>query len=324
MQKTLSVIDLCAVRHNALKVRSLIGGRKFYAVVKADAYGHGAEEVSRAIEDLADGFCVAIADEGVALRVAGISKPIMVFTPPLDSADADRCKSYSLEMTVNSKATAKLVGGSPCHIKVNTGMNRAGCNIGELDGVLDALDCESIISVYSHLYAPENTSASLKQLSLFNRAENIVKARNSNIYGHLSSSGGLLRGGAFLKDGVRCGILLYGYAPGGFSSVGFRPALKVYARRVQQTKFIGGGIGYNFADRNYGDLSVYRLGYADGFLRGVPLGEKTLCMDAFVRNGGGSMICVMSDADEYARLAKTIPYEVLTSVTKRSERIYER
>jgi len=56
----------------------------------------------------------------------------------------------------------------------------------------------------------------------------------------------------------------------------------------------------------------------------VPLGEKTLCMDAFVRNGGGSMICVMSDADEYARLAKTIPYEVLTSVTKRSERIYER
>ena len=118
MQKTLSVIDLCAVRHNALKVRSLIGGRKFYAVVKADAYGHGAEEVSRAIEDLADGFCVAIADEGVALRVAGISKPIMVFTPPLDSADADRCKSYSLEMTVNSKATAKLVGGSPCHIKV--------------------------------------------------------------------------------------------------------------------------------------------------------------------------------------------------------------
>ena len=83
MQKTLSVIDLFAVRQNALKIRSLVGGRKFYAVVKADAYGHGAEEVSRAIENIVDGFCVAIVEEGIALRLAGMSRPIFVFTPPL-------------------------------------------------------------------------------------------------------------------------------------------------------------------------------------------------------------------------------------------------
>lgn len=324
MQKTLSVIDLRAIKENAEKIRSVLGNRFFYAVVKADAYGHGAEEVARAIECVADGFCVAIVDEGIALRVAGISKPVLVLTPPQDRYDVERAAFYSLDLTVNSVATAELCRGNFCHIKVNTGMNRTGCNLNELPKVLDALDADKTVSVYSHLYAPESSAESRKQLALFERAEKLAKARNSNIFGHLSASGGLLRGGEFLKDGVRCGILLYGYAPSGFSAKGFKPALKVYARRTQQTAFIGGGVGYNKADRNYNKLSVYRLGYADGFFRGVPLGEKTLCMDAFISNGGEDMKCVLSDADAYARLAGTISYEVLTSVTKRSERVYLR
>ncbi len=98
----------------------------------------------------------------------------------------------------------------------------------------------------------------------------------------------------------------------------------MYARRAQTTEFIGGGVGYNFADKKYGELNVYRLGYADGFFRGVPLGEKTLCMDAFIKNGGSETEIVMDDADRYAARAGTISYEVLTSVTRRSDRIYER
>ena len=84
MQKTLSVINLRTIRQNALKIRKKLDGRKFFAVVKADAYGHGAEEVSRAIEDIADCFCVALIEEGVALRAAGITKPVLVLAPPLD------------------------------------------------------------------------------------------------------------------------------------------------------------------------------------------------------------------------------------------------
>lgn len=324
MQKTVSVIDLRAIKQNALNLRKILGNRFFYAVVKADAYGHGAEEVARAIEGIVDGFCVAIVDEGIALRVSGISKPILVFTPPLDKSDAERAAFYSLELTVNSADTAALCGDNFCHIKVNTGMNRSGCNLAELPKVLNAVKADKILSVYSHLFAPENSAESRKQLALFDRAKKLVKARNSNIYGHLSASGGILRGGEYLQEGARAGILLYGYAPSGFYAKGFTPALKVYARRVQQTQFIGGGIGYNIADKNYGKLSVYRLGYADGFFRGVPLGEKTLCMDAFISNGGEDIKCVLSDADAYARLAGTISYEVLTSVTKRSERVYLR
>lgn len=324
MQKTLSIINLCAVRQNALKIRSKLGGRKFFAVVKADAYGHGAEEVARAIEDIADGFCVAIADEGVRLRVAGITKPVLVFTPPLDDGDIIRAKHYGLTVTVNGAQTARRVNGLKYHIKVNTGMNRSGCNLSELDEVLSLANPDGLEGVYSHLYAPENAAASEKQLVLFNRAEEKVKALNKNACAHLAASGGLLRGGGFLKDGARVGILLYGYAPDGFSRKGFMPAMKVYARRTQITPYIGGGVGYNISDKNYKNLSVYRLGYADGFFRNVPLGEKTLCMDAFLKAGGGEMLPVMLDADEYAAKAGTISYEVLCSVTKRSERVYER
>lgn len=324
MQKTLSVIDLRAIRSNALKIRNVLKDGKFFAVVKADAYGHGAEEVARYIGDIADGFCVAIIEEGIALRVAGIDKPVLVLTPPLDGYDVSRAKYYGLELTVNSVKTARLAYGVSCHVKVNTGMNRTGCNLSELSAVLDSVDEKNLTGIYSHMYAPENAAASAKQLALFERAESLAKARKPDICAHLSASGGLLRGGRFLKDGARCGILLYGYAPSGFSSAGYKPALKVYARRTQVTKFIGGGVGYNTADKKYGELSVYRLGYADGFSRVVPLGEKTLCMDAFLSDGGGDMRLVFDNADEYAARCKTIPYEVLTSVTRRSERVYER
>ena len=127
MQRTLSVINLNSIRSNALRIKMLANGSKFFAVVKADAYGHGAEEVSREIEDIADGFCVAIIEEGIALRVAGITKQILVFTPPLDEYDVLRARAYGLTLTVNSVQSAKLIKGNPCHIKINTGMNRLGC-----------------------------------------------------------------------------------------------------------------------------------------------------------------------------------------------------
>lgn len=324
MQKTLSVIDLCAIRRNAEKIRDKLCGAKFFAVVKADAYGHGTEEVSNAVEDIVDGFCVAIIDEGISLRVAGIKKPILVFTPPLDEYDAARARAYALTVTVNGLETLKLSKGLYFHIKVNTGMNRFGCNLKDLDALLLEADADRICGVYSHLYAPHDSVASDRQLKLFKEAERKVKSVNENAISHISASGGFLRGGEYILDGVRCGILLYGYAPQGFLSEGFERALKVYARRAQRTKFIGGGTGYSVARKEYSDLSTYRCGYAEGFKRNVPLGEGNLCMDAFISERDKDFLCVMDNADSYAKLSGTISYEVLTSVTRRSERVYER
>ena len=323
MQKTLSVIDLSAIRANAQVIKKLSKNSKFFAVVKADAYGHGAEEVSRAVEDIVDGFCVAIIEEGISLRVAGITKPVLVFAPPPESYDAARAKEYDLIVTVNSEKTARLCKENSCHIKVNTGMNRLGCTISELPEIIKVLKLENIEGVYSHLYAPQDTAACAAQFALFERAARFVKTYKPNVCAHLAASGGILRGGRYLFDGVRAGILLYGYAPEGFNA-DVKPALKVYARRVQTTEFVGGGIGYNRADKRYDKLGVYRCGYADGFFRTVPLGEKTLCMDSFISERGEEMLCVMDNADEYAKRCGTISYEVLTSVTQRSERIYIR
>ena len=321
MQKTLAVINLKSLKQNALYVRKIIGDRTFYAVVKADAYGHGGAEVARAIESIVDGFCVAITDEGVSLRLAGISKPILVLTPPLGQDDVRRANFYNLTLTVNSIETAKMIGAMPCHIKVNTGMNRFGCNAYELRDIINELSKEQIYGIYSHMYNPTSEADSLRQLELFNIAEKTVKNINPFAVAHLAASGGILAGKRYLKDGVRCGILLYGYPPEGFSAE-VKPVLKVYARKAQTTRFIGGGAGYVKAHKNYKNLYVYRLGYADGFARNVPLGESPLCMDSFLSERGDELRLVLDNANEYAEKCGTIPYEVLCSATRRAERLY--
>jgi alanine racemase len=324
MQKTLCVIDLRAVQQNAKIVKNIIGDKTFYAVVKADAYGHGAEEVARALNGIVDGFCVAIVDEGIALRIAGVTSPILVFTPPLDGFDVARCAEYGLTVTVVNEESAKLSKGVDCQIKVNTGMNRLGCNICDLERVLKNLKKSNVVGVYSHLYAPSNDVASERQYLSFCRAERVVKSYFPNAKANLSASGGLLRGGKFLFDCVRSGILLYGYSPDGFECGGLTPAMKVYARGVQTTQFVGGGVGYSLADRGYSRLNTYRCGYADGFMRNVPLGEKTLCMDSFISERNEPLLCVMDDAERYAKRCGTISYEVLVNCSKRSERVYIR
>lgn len=334
MQKTLAVIDIKLLIENARYVRSLIGDRIFYAVVKADGYGHGGAEVASAIEEVVDGFCVAITDEGASLRLAGISKPVLVLTPPLGADDVRRAKFYNLTLTVNSVKTAKMIGDSPCHIKVNTGMNRFGCDLNELSDILNLISAEQIAGVYSHMFNPADSNDSLRQLALFDRAERMVKAVNPEVLSHFAASGGILADKKYLKDGVRCGILLYGYPPEGLSAK-VKPVLKIYARMAQKTRFIGGGAGYVRASKNYDALSVYRLGYADGFARSVPIGESPLCMDTFLSedvkgtkftdfrlNTDEELRLVLSDAAEYAKKCGTIPYEVICSVTRRAEKIY--
>ncbi|MDE6690330.1 MAG: alanine racemase, partial [Clostridia bacterium] len=300
MQKTLSVINLSAIRANARYVRSLIGNRFFWAVVKADAYGHGAAEVAREIEDIVDGFCVAIADEGAELKINGISKPVLVLAPPLDEEDAAKIKFYGLTPTVTDEKSARLVGSVKCHVAVNTGMNRYGCFGKELDGVLTLLGKGQIEGVYSHLYAAENAAHSKRQAAAFKAAVGKIKEHSPKAVAHLAASGGILRGGEYLFGGVRCGLMLYGYAPSGFKCNALTPALKVYARLSHETCVTGGGVGYNIADRVYKQLYTYRLGYADGFFRNVPLGEKTLCMDAFVATCAAEYLPVFTDAESYA------------------------
>ncbi len=325
MQKTISKINLAAIRHNALHMKSLAAGAEFYAVVKADAYGHGAAAVARELSDIADGFCVAIVDEGVELRASGISSPVLVFTPPLDEYDADRMSAYQLTATAADERSARLCRELDCHIKINTGMNRYGCPPQKLSALLDILDCGRVKGVYTHMYAPLDNDISESQRELFGECVERVKHFAPQAVAHMASTAGVLKGGQYLFDGVRCGISLYGYCPAGFSDDSLVPALKVYAPRVQTfAPPVGEGAGYGRASKKFESLSSYRAGYGDGFVRTVALGKGNLCMDAFVSGNDDDLLLVFGDADDYAARAGTISYEALCAVTKRSVRVYER
>lgn len=132
MQNVLTVISLKNIRANALLFKS-ISEKPLIAVVKDDAYGHGAEEVARYLEDVADSFAVATVDEGAALRSAGIWKDILVLTPPLSAEEVVRISAYRLTASVSSLAAMKLIARVSrelslppmrAHLVFNTGMNR--------------------------------------------------------------------------------------------------------------------------------------------------------------------------------------------------------
>jgi alanine racemase len=103
---------------------------------------------------------------------------------------------------------------------------------------------------------------------------------------------------------------------------GLTPALQVFAKRTQITECVGEGAGYGMRKSKTPYLATYRLGYADGFFRTVPLGEGNLCMDAFVGENRGEWLPVLTDAKAYAKQAGTICYEVLCKLSLRSHRIY--
>lgn len=335
MQRNIAVISLTNIRKNTKKIRALIGnGVKLFSVVKANAYGHGLIPVGQAVEPLCDGLIVTDVSEGIALRTAGIFKDILVLTPPLDIEDVYFAAMHGLIVTVCNFSSYRLAEEGAiqfgvtvrAHLKINTGMNRLGlCGI-----PLEKL-CKRakegghvrIEGAYSHLYAPQNERETTLQRERFLRERETVKRYFPDSLFHLAASGGILRGREYFFDGVRAGILLYGYTPSGFINDGYRPAMKVYTHAMQTHRFTGGGVGYAKAEKKYGNLTAYSVGYADGFLReGNNFSTVgNLCMDASIRQGKavyGRKKLLFADAEKVAKQAGTIPYEVLCAATRRA------
>jgi alanine racemase len=334
MQNVLAVISLKKIISNAEQFLARTQ-KPLIAVVKDDAYGHGAEEVARALEEKVYTFAVATVDEGAALKAAGITKEILVLTPPLGEEEALRAAEYGLVVTASSIAslnllrrTAKKYGATVrAHLAVNTGMNRYGfrpdrvktaCRIAKAYGI-------AIEGVYSHLYAPENKGARMTQTNIFAQACKTAREFFPDAIRHLSATGGALAGGE-LFDAVRVGIGLYGYLPQGFEGAAeLKPAMKLYATVAQSGTFLGGGVGYAPAQKKYGRLYTLRLGYGDGFFRAGGLGIGKLCMDACIREGRGDFgrrKLVLKDVSAYARALGTTEYEILVAATRKAVKIY--
>lgn len=337
MQQTVSVIRTDHIRANAEYFSSLAPGQKFCAVVKADAYGHGAAAVAQALRPMADVFAVALVDEGVQLRHAGTDKEILVLTPPLCEEEVLRGGLEDLIFTVGDAQDYSLLKrvclkygiSVRCHLKIDTGMNRYGFTRSALLSFLKGKKCENVgvEGIFSHYCAPGKTHVREKQLALFLKCCQDASYAFGPLVRHISATGGTLAGAENHLDMIRIGIGLYGYLPQGFSLPRgtLKPALHVYAQSVCSRSSPRGWAGYGTLPAPE-KLSVLRTGYGDGFFRKGGIGNvNNLCMDAAllpVLLKKYAYVCVFSDADRYAAENGTISYEALCRVGNRSEKIY--
>lgn len=336
----IALVDKGILQSNIKAVKArLKRGTKLCAVVKADAYGHCAAATANALYPYADMFAVALISEGVALRNSGVLKPILVLQPVL-ACDLDLALRYSLTLTVENlsqlkaikRAAAKSVKMVQIHIKINTGMNRFGCdNLSELMLMLEFFKKSKnvcLCGIYSHFSDTSDIFSTDMQLQSFIKYANAAKSVFSQITAHISGSGGILLGKKYHLDMVRPGLLLYGYKP--FKSdIKVKPALKVYAKalkslHVKEGERLGYGAFREDADK---DVTLLRLGYADGFMRTKFGGENNMLMDAaYIEGQKESAVEILGeekDADYYAGQWGTISYEVLCSVTRRSEFVFK-
>lgn len=333
MTKTLAVVRLNRIKENAIEIINRAEGTPLYAVVKDDAYGHGAAAVAAALSGIASAFCVSTVEEGVALRLAGIGEKILVFTPPLTQEEAVRAAWYALTPSVTSLSSLNLLLRAgykgEAELKLDTGMNRYGLTGRSLTAALHLLR-ESEITVtgaYSHLYAPEDAEATRIQRKRFVALTEAVKAVYPEVTLHLAATGGILAGRENFFDAVRSGIALYGYLPNGFAGrANVKPAMKTYAAVAASRRFSGGGVGYARADKEYGALTTLRVGYGDGYFRSGKEGVLgKLCMDAAVTEGRGKFATrrlLTGNAEEYAREAGTTAYEALLRMGANAEKRY--
>jgi alanine racemase len=292
-------IDLDALVTNLDVVRVLAGpGVRVEPVVKADAYGHGAVPVARALAGAgADGFSVATIDEAVVLRGAGIRGPILVLfpAPPEQAALAAR---RGIALTVGdaellTRLLARfaadreegVVGGRALHLQleVETGLGRGGFAVDRLAGAARTIrrtPGTRLAGVWSHLTAPEDTARTEFQRRLFDDALAILADGGADVPpSHLAASGGLLAG-VTAYDAIRPGLAIYGLVPDGMAegpaakghASALRPVMALRARPVRVADLPAGwGVSYGptFETGRPSRIATLPLGYGDGWPRAL-------------------------------------------------------
>jgi len=283
---TVMEVDLSALTHNLQAIRAHVGKTKIMAVVKANAYGHGLIESARQLEaDGADYLGVALVEEGIELRRAGITQPILVFGG-LYQEQLNTYLDYDLDVTASStdkllaiEAAAMMRGiTTRVHLKIDTGMNRVGVQHDRLASFADAvLECKNIhiAGVYSHLAVAEDPDQHFTQIQIarFENALYYLKVRNIPWdLAHLANSAGLLGFPNSHFDMVRPGLALYGAAPAPHleNILPLRPAMTLKSQVVYfKVIHAGQGISYGQKWRTDRDTRIVTvpIGYGDGYSR---------------------------------------------------------
>lgn len=323
MNRCWAEVDLNIIKTN---VEKLHRSKDFMAVVKANGYGHGAIPVAKAaLEAGATWLGVAIPEEGIELREAGIKAPILALSEPFS---VDGIVDYGLIPVVYTREfIAQLPRGYPVHLKVDTGMHRVGCQPNEASSLVDFIkECGLELQGFmTHLAG----ASDLTQLAVFNCLLRELDL-TPDVLIHAASSSAVQSGiGKYNMD--RCGIAMYDGAM----------ALKSSIKLIQRVK-AGEGVsyGWNYRPEEARYIGIIPIGYADGVPRkligtDVWIKEKvrspivSVTMDQLIVDIGNEpfQISVGDEVDllihEWPSRLDTISYETLTGIRKRVPRYYK-
>ena len=362
VHETILEVNLNAVVENLNYYRSFLKPEtKMVCMIKADAYGAGAVEIAKTLQDhRVDYLAVAVADEGVTLRKAGITANIMIMNPEMTAFKT--MFDYDLEPEVYSfrlmdaliKAARKEgITGWPVHIKLDTGMHRLGFDpINDIDEVIDRLRHQNAIiprSVFSHFVGSDSDdfdAFSTRQFELFEQgSQKLQTAFSHKILRHMDNSAGIEHFPERQMDMCRLGLGLYGVDPRDNRMLHTVSTLKTTILQLRHVP-AGETVGYSRKGKIERDsvIAAIPIGYADGLNRhlgnrhGYCLvhGQKAeyvgnICMDVAMIDvtdipcQEGDQVEVFGEHLPVTVLSDaidTIPYEVLTAVSNRVKRVY--
>lgn len=334
---------------------------RLLVLVKANAYGHGAVQFASLMEEAgADYLAVAYPVEGIELREAGIKAPIMVLTAGTDFFNEiiDNSLEPGIPNLYSLKALCEVlekrgVTDFPIHIKLDTGMHRLGFMTEELGELMDFMkDCPQVKvkSIYSHLAAaddPDSDDFTLGQIALFKEnADRLSSVLAHKPLYHILNSAGIERFPEYQFDMVRLGIGIYGVSAIAGNHLSTVASFKCKILQIKSLSQADGTIGYGRhgkIDPEGTVIATIPVGYADGLDRHLSCGKGyftvnghrvptigNICMDMTMLDVTGTdakvgdTVTIFGEdptVTDLARILDTIPYEILTSVPRRIERI---
>lgn len=365
VHQTVLSINLSAVKHN-LNVfrRKLKPGVKVMAMVKAFSYGSGSFEIANQLQyQGVDYLTVAYTDEGVELRKAGITLPIMVMSPDMNSFD--RMIAWKLEPEIYNFSSLNTFLGIarmlkvedyPIHLKLDTGMHRLGFEEEEIQALVDILNENELVyvaSIFSHLAASEDPSQDSftgEQAKAFEQmTQQLMQQLNNKPLRHICNSAAISRHPELHYDMVRLGLGLYGVDPSDtvqkeLQQISTLKTIIAQIKTVPPKETVGYGRRATAASEMR--IATVSIGYADGYSRSLGNGNAymlvhgkpakivgVVCMDMCMIDitdipeaKEGDEVIVFGPELSVRQLAKwagTIPYEIMTGISQRVKRIYQ-
>ena len=352
---TQALINLAALRHNFELVKQYAPNQKIMPVIKANAYGHGMVQVAQALAQ-ADAFAVAIIDEAVELREAGIRSPITVLHGVANLEELKLAEQLHLDLVVHQLNQIKLLESITCTkpftiwLKLDSGMHRIGITPAQFQAAYQRLHASPNVTqvrLMSHFACaddPDNPMTD-KQCQLFDQLTGGIDATKS-----LANSAAIMAWPTTHKDWVRPGVMLFGASPllnWRQHNSALKPVMTLKSTIIAiQELNVGETVGYgaNWVTKRPSRIAVVAIGYGDGYPRALPNGAPILLngkvagivgrisMDSisiditdFPDTQVGASVTLWGQGlavENIAELANTIPYELLCQISLRVPRAY--